>query len=86
MSLQYGGIDECAGCIYIEWPCQHPCELPLMDLARATIVLVRRLGAGGVVLAQTGRWNLAVQPDTDSSSASRVAGGAIGRERVSLDW
>jgi hypothetical protein len=35
------------------------------DPARAPGLLVRKLGAGEVVVAQMGRWNIAAQPDMD---------------------
>jgi hypothetical protein len=38
----------------------------LMDPARAPVLLVRKLGAGEVVVAQMGRWNIAAQPDMDA--------------------
>jgi|SRR5579859_107153 len=37
----------------------------LMDPARAHVLLVRKMGAGEIVLAQMGRWNIAAQPDMD---------------------
>jgi hypothetical protein len=38
----------------------------LMDPARAPVLLVRKLGAGEVVVAQMGRWNIAAQADMDA--------------------
>jgi hypothetical protein len=38
----------------------------LMDPARAPVLLVRKLGAGEVVVAQMGGWNIAAQPDMDA--------------------
>src|SRR5262249_17514570 len=38
----------------------------LMDPARAPVLLVRRLGAGEIAVAQVGRWSVGSQPDMDS--------------------
>jgi hypothetical protein len=38
----------------------------LMDPARAPVLLVRKIGAGEVVVAQMGRWNITAQPDMDA--------------------
>jgi hypothetical protein len=37
----------------------------LMDPARVPVLLVRKMGAGEIVVAQMGRWNIAAQPDMD---------------------